>query len=214
MLDRSAWRSKLGLGTDAFVACMVANLHAHKDHATLVAAWRKVVDGFGARGRDAHLLLAGSWVDTYESIVTQVRDLKLERQIHILGQVQDVAGLLSASDLGVLSSFREGLPNAVLECMASGLAVAGTDYPGIREALGPEASVLLAPAQNAERLAECILRAARDADFRSWLGRAGVARVRAEFSPDAMGKRMVDLILQERLRQNPARDAGGSVAGK
>lgn len=198
--DREAWRVKLGVGPDDFLACMVANIHGYKDHATLVAAWRRVADVLTARGVNAHLVLAGFWMDTYAAIVAQVESLRLTQYVHLPGVVRDVSGLLSAADLGVFSSFREGLPNGVLECMTSGLAVAGTDYAGIREALGPDAAELLAPPQDAEGLAECIVRAAGDARLRARLGRAGVDRVRNEFSVEAMGKRVVDLIVRERNR--------------
>ncbi|HEV2836837.1 MAG TPA: glycosyltransferase, partial [Pyrinomonadaceae bacterium] len=40
--DRPAWRERLAIDDRCFVACMIANLHANKDHATLLRAWRKV----------------------------------------------------------------------------------------------------------------------------------------------------------------------------
>ncbi len=49
-LDRGAWRERLKVDDRCFVACMVANLHAHKDHATLLRAWRNVVRNFEANG--------------------------------------------------------------------------------------------------------------------------------------------------------------------
>lgn len=53
------WRAHLRLGDDVFIATMVANLHANKDHATLLRAWRDVVDRLASRGRKAVLLIAG-----------------------------------------------------------------------------------------------------------------------------------------------------------
>ena len=76
--------------------------------------------------------------------------------IRFPGQVDDVPGLLAASDLAVFSSRAEGCPNAILECMASGLAVAATDIPGIREAVGDDYE-WLAPAGDAETLARRVL---------------------------------------------------------
>jgi len=40
--ERAEWRARLNLPSDAFVACMVANLHGHKDHAVLIEAWPEV----------------------------------------------------------------------------------------------------------------------------------------------------------------------------
>ena len=57
--SRAGWRRRLGLGERDFAACMVANLHRFKDHATLLRAWRSVVDAEAGLGGRAVLLLAG-----------------------------------------------------------------------------------------------------------------------------------------------------------
>ena len=60
---RSAWRERLEIDDDAFVACMVANLHSNKDHKTLLRAWREVV----SIRPSAMLVLAGRQDNAYES---------------------------------------------------------------------------------------------------------------------------------------------------
>jgi glycosyltransferase involved in cell wall biosynthesis len=74
--------------------------------------------------------------------------------------VSDVAGLLTAVDIGVFSSRSEGCPNGVLECMAAGLAIAATDIEGVREVVG--SSELLAPVGDADALSHTILKLASD----------------------------------------------------
>jgi glycosyltransferase involved in cell wall biosynthesis len=122
--------------------------------------------------------------------------------VHFLGEVEDTGSLLRSIDLFTFSSFNEGVPNAVLEAMACGLAVAGTDYAGIREAIGDEGAVLLAPPRDAEALADRIVQAALDPELCARLGRAGQERVRAHFSIEAMCDRTVRLI----RAQLPTRD--------
>src|SRR5215203_7381277 len=117
---------------------MVADLHSNKDHATLLRAWRKIV-----MTCNAVLVLAGRHDDAYESLVVLSYELGIERNVRFAGHVSDVPGLLSAVDIGVFSSLSEGCPNGVLECMAAGLAVAGTDIEGLREVTG--CSELLTP---------------------------------------------------------------------
>jgi glycosyltransferase involved in cell wall biosynthesis len=198
---RGAWREELGVGEDCFLACMLANLHAFKDHVTLLKAWPRVVERLGEAGRRAVLILAGRFDDTHESLKALAFDLGLGRSVRFVGQVKDVSGLLSAVDLGVFSSVKEGCPNGVLECMAAGLAVVGTDYEGIREAVGPRGYALLAPPGDHAALAERIVNVALDEDARREAGEANRTRIETEFSPRGMYRGWLSVI-EEGLREN------------
>ena len=105
--DRHAWRARLEIGDDSFVACMVANLHDNKDHRTLLKAWRRVVDQ--SNGQKRVLVLAGRHDGAYESLAAMAQELDLNGEVRFAGQVLDVPGLLSAADLGVFSSVTEGV---------------------------------------------------------------------------------------------------------
>ena len=130
------------------------------------------------------LVLAGRPAGTQDRLKALAFDLELGRTVRFLGEVRDVSGLLGASDLGVLSSRAESCPNAVLESMGAGLAVAGTDIAGLREALGADGAELLAPPGDAVGLAAAIGRAARDANLRRALGERNRLRVDEEFAPE------------------------------
>lgn len=64
----------------------------------------------------------------------------IEGRVHFAGWRSDVPEILAASDLLVLPSAWEGMPNVVLEAMASRRPVVATDVEGIQELLGPAAS--------------------------------------------------------------------------
>ena len=192
--DCLMWRRQLGVGPDCFLACMVANLHTHKDHATLLRAWRTVADCLRADGRSGVLLLAGRFDDAHHQLEALAYDLELGKSVRFLGLVKDISGLLSEVDLGVFSSQFEGCPNGVLECMGSGLAVVGTDIPGIREAMGSTGYPFLAPVEDAEALADRILYFANNAEMRTKIGTANRRRVAADFNPVGMCDEIVGLI--------------------
>jgi len=192
--SRAGWRRRLGLGERDFAACMVANLHPFKDHATLLRAWRSVVDAEAGLGGRAVLLLAGKPFRPVAPLEALATDLGVAGHVRFLGQVIDVAGLLAACDVAVLSSPREGMPNAVLEAMASGRAVAGTDNPGMRGVVGPAGVRFLAPPGDAPALAERILWLARDPTLRARIGETHRRRVAAEFSPERMCREMAALL--------------------
>jgi len=186
--DRRAWRERLAVDDRSFVACMVANLHNNKDHPTLLRAWRKVVDQFGANGRSPALVLAGRRDGAYESLVSLANELKIYDTVRFAGHVSDVAGLLSAADVSVFSSRSEGCPNAVLESMAAGLPVAGTDIEGIREVVGPAGAPFLAALEDADALASVLIKLAQDPALRARLGNENRAVVRDNYDALRMCK--------------------------
>ena len=166
--DRVAWRGRLDIPGDAIVVTMLGHLHRWKDHATLLHAWRSVLD----RGRDgAVLLLAGREAGTEDAVKALAYDLELGRTVRFLGDVVDVAGLLAASDVGVLSSRSESSPNALLESGAAGLPLAATDIPGVREAVGPHQVAYLAPPGDSLGLAGALLELIATPALREELGR-------------------------------------------
>ncbi len=183
LVDRATWRERIGAEEDCFVACMVANLHSCKDHATLLRAWQTVAQAFDESQRQAMLLLAGRPGDTEHTLKALAYDLELGRSVRFLGGVQDVSGLLQAVDLGVFSSKYEGCPNGVLECMAASLPVAGTEIPGIREAVGPAGYPFLAPPGDDEALSAIIMRLATDEKLRVQLAEQLFHRIEVVFNP-------------------------------
>lgn len=195
------WRSDLGVGPSTRLACMVANLTEFKDHETLLCAWRRVQEGLGA-GREAVLLLAGKPYTTTERLKALAFDLELGRSVRFLGAVADIGGLLAAVDLGILSSRLEASPNGLLECMAAGLPVVGTDIAGIREAVGTEQIGCLAPPGDAEALGRAILAALGDETGRRQAGEANRRRIEREFSVEAMVTQTVRYIA-DTLRGEP-----------
>jgi glycosyltransferase involved in cell wall biosynthesis len=188
------WRQRLGLSPNRLVAGMVANLHASKDHVTLLRAWQIVCRGMPADAQPPVLCLAGTYRGTEIGLKALAFDLGLGDTVRFLGPVEDIAGLLSAVDLGILSSQREGLPNAVLEYMAAGLPVVATDIPGVREALGEGAAAYLAPPGDADALAERVLTLLCSDDLRKAAGAANRERVAREFALQRMCVEMAGVI--------------------
>jgi len=181
--DRSEWRMRFGARPDAFVACMLANLSPLKDHATLLHAWRRVIDCLDI---PAHLVLAGNAQGTETAVKELVRNLGIQGRVTFLGPVHDVAGLLAAIDVSVLSSASEGCPNGLLESMAAGLPVVGSDIPGVREAVGRAGARFLSPVRDDEGLAKSLVALARSPAMRVEAGVRNAARIDRHFSTSRM----------------------------
>ncbi len=166
--------------------CMIGNLSQHKDHATLLKAWQFVVRHFKDKEIIPTLLLAGRFDSNEKSLRTLAEELEILDHVSFLGQVDDIPGLLQTVDIGVFSSRSEGSPNGVLECMAQGLPVVGTDIPGIREALGVDGIHFLASTQDSIRFSELVIELIEDREKRIRFGELNRERVKKEFSNEKM----------------------------
>jgi len=106
---------------------------------------------------------------------------------------------LHPSELGA-NGDREGVPNAMLEAMASGLPVAATQHGGIPEAVEHGVSGLLTPERDPAALAQSLFTLARDPARYAEMSAGAAARVAAAF----------ELHAQARALENIYREAMGA----
>lgn len=120
-----------------------------------------------------------------EKLQAEIVRLGLEQCVVLEGQIDDVENALTHGDVFVLSSDYEGMPNGLLEAMAAGLPCISTDCPcgGPSQVIQDGESGLLVPVNDAERMAEAILKLLGDREKMRVLG--GNARKEAErFRPE------------------------------
>jgi glycosyltransferase involved in cell wall biosynthesis len=177
--SRAAARHRLGVGPKTSVVGTVANLSAKKDHSTLLAA----IDLVRHDRPEVVLLLVGDG-PLRNALEIQVINRGLEGIVRFLGERDDVAALLPALDLFALSSRYEGLPIALLEAMAAGIACVSTEVGGIPEALRDGVEGRLVPPGDAVALAAAIAAVLDDPVARTRFAGAGEQRVRERFSID------------------------------
>jgi colanic acid/amylovoran biosynthesis glycosyltransferase len=91
---------------------------------------------------------------------------------------------------------QEGIPNAMLEAMASGLPVFTTQHGGIPEVVENGAAGVLVPERDHENLATALLDAAKDPGFLSRIARNGAEIVRKNFDLRAQAPRLEEIYLQ------------------
>ncbi|MEY3072559.1 MAG: hypothetical protein RLZZ353_755, partial [Actinomycetota bacterium] len=139
--DRAEVRTELGVAPDAVVVIAVARAHPQKDHPTLLEAIRRV-----RRARpEVVAVLVGTGTERFAAP---------EQGVLALGGREDVARLLRGADLLALSSTTEGIPNALLEAMASGLPAVVTDVGDCRRVVGDAGGVV--PPSDPDALAGAI----------------------------------------------------------
>jgi glycosyltransferase involved in cell wall biosynthesis len=105
--------------------------------------------------------------------------------VRFLGVRQDVPNLLAISDLFVLPSLWEGLPNSVLEAMAAGLPVVATNVDGSPEVVVDGETGVLVPPADPVALADAICSLLQDEALRVSMAEAARTRVAECFSQEA-----------------------------
>jgi glycosyltransferase involved in cell wall biosynthesis len=176
------------------IVVAVGNMHSDvKGHPWLIGAAPAVVREFP----DTQFVLVGDGTERAR-FERQVVELGLSRNFTFLGQRRDVPEILSSSDIAVLASRSEGMPNAVLEYMAAGLPVVATAVGGNRELLQNGTTGYPVPPENSEALAEAILGCLRKPEGARRVAENGRAMVERKFSFDRL-VREVDELYSELL---------------
>jgi glycosyltransferase involved in cell wall biosynthesis len=109
---------------------MTQQLNKDKDHATVFRALARLDAPF-----TLHIAGTGEIEDELRQLA---RDLCLENKIIWHGFTRDIPGLLQKSDIFILASLVEGLPNTLQEALAAGLLPVIRDVGGVREVITPE----------------------------------------------------------------------------
>ncbi|MBQ2988869.1 MAG: glycosyltransferase family 4 protein [Clostridia bacterium] len=129
-VDRKEKRRELGIPEDAVLLLSVGELNENKNHRLVVQALAKWNEP------NAHYMIAGTG-DQAEALVALADTLGIGEKVHLIGYRTDVSELYQAADLYVHPSFREGLPVAVMEALASGTTVLASRIRG-SEDVAPE----------------------------------------------------------------------------
>lgn len=184
------WQKELQLAGRVAIT-MSANFFHEKDFDTVLHAMVLVKKAFP----EVILLLAGGGGNPVHKNATKALafDLGLNGHVKFLDTVSDISGLLSASQIGLLSSTSEGCPNSVLEYMYAKLPVVATNIDGIAEVLGKDYGYMF-EVGNAQMLANRLLQLLPDENLRKSIGQNLFDRVVAEYSVEQMVNSFIQLI--------------------
>ncbi len=178
--ERIQTKNKLGLH-DGPVVGIVARLSEEKGHTYLIKAMEVVI----AKIPKAQLLIVGEG-KTREELVNLTKAAALEKNIFFLPSVMDTQEILSALDLFVLPSLKEGLGLALMEAMACGLCVIGSDVGGIKSLIQDRYNGLLVRPADSRELSYAILELLQNPDRAESLGTNARIFINQNFSKEQM----------------------------
>jgi len=166
---RKKVRKDWGLNENDFVFCFIGRLVKDKGLKELVEAFLKIIENNKKKSdnKNAKLLLIGPLVkgrDEPDSF-TSKRIVDNQDIIHV-GRHDDIRPFLIAADVFVFPSYREGLPNAVLQAGAMGLPCIVSDIYGCNEIIIHGENGLIVPPKNTARLFEAMSSLINDENLR------------------------------------------------
>ena len=164
---------------------VVARMIAPKGIAEAVAAVQQV----RAAGMSVELHLFGAPDPANRQSIPEQKLLQWSRQPGIAwhGHTADVAGIWRQHHIAMLlSSYREGLPRALVEAAATGRPIVTTNVPGCREVVRDGQEGILVSPGDVEAAARALMRLSEDRGLRERMGAAAYARFRERFTVDAV----------------------------
>jgi glycosyltransferase involved in cell wall biosynthesis len=194
---RSAIRAKYGLKSEHVVIGKIARLFHLKGHDDLISAAAKVAQ----QNPNIRFLLVGDGI-LREELTARIATLGLSQHFIFTGLVQPVEmpAMISAMDVLVHTSYREGLARALPQALIAGRPVISYDVDGAREVTITGQTGILVPPQDTDALADALATLAGNAELRARLGSAGQQRFTEQFRHQRM-TRLVREVYQQVLEQ-------------
>lgn len=176
-LNKDKAKIDLGLPLDKVLIIFSGRFVARKRLDVLLSALEKTDDNI-------HLILVGSSFSQRDSVDEQLGAAlkRLSEKITVIEPVNDCLPYLQASDIQILLSEREGMPNALLEGMSCALPTIATNIPGIIDLISNQVEGILVPVGDVEEVAKAINLLACNYDLRCNFGNLARKKIIAKFN--------------------------------
>lgn len=158
----------------------VGRMDANKNHEMQLRAFARLKDKYP----EYTLVIYGDG-ELRSYIEETAEELGIAKRVFLPGVVQDVAERIGQASLFLLTSYSEGVSNALIEALALGLPVIATDVPsgGTEELMKDGVNGLIIPAGEQAALERAMDRLLGDPAYAQQLGREA-ARIQERLAPE------------------------------
>ena len=144
-------KKEFGINDNDFVILMIAELNKNKNHIQVINAMEVLKKKYS----NIKLFCIGEG-NMMKFLKEQIIAKDLQKNVFMLGYREDVNNLINISDIGILMSYREGLPRNIMEFMACGRKVIATNIRGCRDLVCNESVGTLVEVDDYEGTAKAI----------------------------------------------------------
>lgn len=184
--QKSDWRQKIrteyNIDEKAFVYGFVGRINGDKGINELFTAFQQILRKHPQR----YLMLVGNPEISGSVDPALYNWAQQSSQVLFCGYTDEVEQYLSAMDVYILPSYREGFGSGVIEAEAMGVPVIVTDIPGPTNAMLPNVTGLVVPKQDISALYESMMHLPAQTDLCKALGEAGFRFATEKFEQQAL----------------------------
>jgi len=180
----TSFKEKLGLAPEKPLITTIGRLHEQKG----MSYFLRAAASLHHSRPGCHFLVVGAGPQD-EELRTLARQLRIEPHVTFFGRCDDVAPVLKASDVFVLASLWEGMPNVVLEALAAGVPVVATRVEGVTDIIEDGRTGVLVMPRDVPAIVTAVARLLDEPERAARLAEAGRAHVAAHFPLEAMVER-------------------------
>lgn len=151
--EKKQLRHQLGLPEDKTVILYASRLIQRKGFDLLLTAWPMIQAEFP----EVCLVVVGSGGTTEVKELTKLAASISHRKLTYVGEVRDTSPYLQCADMFIFPSRKEGLPNALIEAMACGIACIASDIGGCNDLIEPGKTGMLFASGNSNALSQATM---------------------------------------------------------
>mgnify|MGYP005839577415 CR=1 FL=1 len=216
-VNRESIRSKLGVGEAEIAIGYIGRVVREKGIVELIKALSMITD----KNKNVKLIIIGGTLESDRDKVTAneineiIKRVGLKNHVLFLGFRNDIPELLSAIDIFVLPSYREGFPRSIIEAMMSGKPVIATNIRGCREEVVHGETGLIVEPKDVHGLADALEKLIKDKDLAKTMGERGKERALLHFNEDLTISRQLEAYKKavSSLEGQPRGKSGGASIG-
>jgi glycosyltransferase involved in cell wall biosynthesis len=180
-------KAGLGISKDSFIISNVAVLDERKGQKYLLEAAVRLREKY-----PIHFVISGEG-PLRNTLEQEARQYKIDNIVHFLGRRSDVNCILANSQIFILPSNHEGLPNSLMEAMAMGVPCIATDVGGVRQLITDGVNGIIINPKSVDDIVESVTVLMNDKEKMKEMGDKAFQFIHDNFKQEEVAKELIQI---------------------